>query len=291
VSLAFVGFGALATSAACLVTVDPSLVTRDAGSVDGGDDDRDGSGAVDGGSVTDVDGGAGRSCPAGRGAAMILYDGFCIDERETTFADYRAFVADDAGASSAGSSVPAECAFKTSFLPLDWPRAVAEDPLPASEVDWCDAWAYCAWAGKRLCGGDHGAALPFASLTDPTDEWFRACTNGRTTKFPYGTSFDVRICNVAGYAGGTNQVEAPGAATACHGLAAPLDRVTDLVGNVAEWTRSCEHLDGVDAAAEACHLRGAHFYAASQDGCNDDDSLPRAEEETKAGIRCCADPR
>ena len=182
--------------AGCLVTIDESLLYVDAGGVrlpDGALVDPE-TGAIllpDGGRVDPPrDGGdadappSTRRCPqmAGTGP-MVLIDDFCIDERETTVAEYRTFLL------GAVPSVPSECGWKTRYEPPYWPFAAAEDGLPVYYVDWCAAWAYCAWAGKRLCGGPGGAKLDVTKVNAANDEWYRACSNGGATQWSYGASY------------------------------------------------------------------------------------------------------
>ena len=83
----------------------------------------------------------------------------------------------------------------------------------------------------------------------------------------------------------------PGSATTCRGTTAPFDTITDLVGNIGEWQRSCEVDAGADAGALRCRVRGGNWYDDTKQGCPEIDSLPRNARESKAGIRCCADPR
>lgn len=260
----------------------------------GGSGDEDGGNGPDSRATAREDASPGDAtaagCPSGKGAPMVRVGDFCIDARETTFADYRAFMS--LGADSAMGTRPPECAFKTSFEPFSWPRPPEQDPLPANSVDWCDAWAYCAWTGKRLCGGAGGAALDFARPKASMDEWFRACTNEFTSQFSYGGSFDVSRCNVSGHLGSSVLKEGPpGSFAGCRGTAPPFDAITDMVGNIAEWQRSCDAQDpSADAGDQRCRVRGGNWYDNDEQGCDDDDTLPRRAHESKAGIRCCADP-
>jgi formylglycine-generating enzyme required for sulfatase activity len=250
----------------------------------------DGGAGADGASDATTPGeGGSLTCPSGRGAPMVRVADFCIDQRETTFGDYRVFML--AGAAVAATTVPAECAYKKEFAPAFWPRPSSDDPLPAQDVDWCDAWAYCAWAGKRLCGGTDGAKLSFATPTDPRDEWYRACTNELTTQFSYGPQYDVTRCNVSGHFDSGLAPGAPGSFPACRGTSAPYDAITDLVGNVGEWQRSCNDDAGTSAESTLCRVRGGNWYDNAKQGCVDNDALSRNARMSKTGIRCCADPR
>jgi formylglycine-generating enzyme len=71
---------------------------------------------------------------------------YCIDSTEVTVEQYQKFVATQP--SLAGQ--PASCAFNTSVGEAGDPDTkTARKPML---VNWCNAWLYCAWAGKRLCG-------------------------------------------------------------------------------------------------------------------------------------------
>jgi formylglycine-generating enzyme len=278
-----------AVASACSSFDDDSVGESDGGGVSAeggnGGDGGDGSVGADGGGIGEA---GSPSCPVGKGAPMVRIADFCIDERETTFGDYNTFLI---GAPSiAASGMPAECAFKTGFEPANGMRPPSQFSIPAHDVDWCDAWAYCAWAGKRLCGGHDGASLPYATLNGAEDEWYRACSNGRTTQFPYGATYDVTRCNVGGHLDSGTAPGASGSFPGCRGTSAPFDAITDLVGNIGEWQRSCNDAADAGGAATPCRVRGGGWYNVQQDGCLDSDALTRSSRMSKAGIRCCADP-
>ena len=69
-----------------------------------------------------------------------------------------------------------------------------EAKKPIRCVDWCDARAYCAWAGKRLCFGVNNSGVLLPRGKPP--EWDRACSVGSTREYPYGTAYDHAACNV-----------------------------------------------------------------------------------------------
>ena len=55
-------------------------------------------------------------------------------------------------------------------------------------VRWCHAYAYCKWAGKRLCGKHGGGTYPWAdSEASYNSQWSYACRGGIPgTQYPYG---------------------------------------------------------------------------------------------------------
>ena len=72
---------------------------------------------------------------------------YCIDATEVTVAAYGAFLATNPST----MTLPASCSMKTSFVP-GAPLDLNRGNYPVSQVDWCDAWGYCAAVGKHLCG-------------------------------------------------------------------------------------------------------------------------------------------
>lgn len=122
----------------------------------------------------------------------------CIDQREVTQGEYHAFI---------------EAVGKEGFQKMGCPKDSIQyempepsdqhddlwiyyscspfgyDPdqkaqLPMGCVFTCQAAAYCAWAGKELCGGfDDGERMAAEDAADPQKSiWASACTNGGTTE-------------------------------------------------------------------------------------------------------------
>lgn len=218
-------------------------------------------------------GGVCSACPAG----TVDLGTHCIDATEVTVAQYLAFLAVSPGGQ------PAECAWNQSYVPAG--GAPPSSQLPIANVDWCDARAYCAWAGKRLCGKIGGGALPYASYTDPaSSQWQAACSGGGVNAFPYGNAFSASACNGQGSGLGTS---APvGSVAGCKGTMAPYDAVRDLSGNVWEWEDACTAASG---ASDTCRVRGGSFNNPQAFlGCAADYALPRQAAFSSVGFRCCS---
>ncbi|MFO0734275.1 MAG: SUMF1/EgtB/PvdO family nonheme iron enzyme [Labilithrix sp.] len=219
-----------------------------------------------------------RGCPKGRGASMVRVDdgpaSFCIDATEATGADYLAFL--DSGPSP--TSQAPRCAWNTSFVLPSPPDANA-----AVQVNHCDAVAYCAWAGKRLCGKRGGGHLEtLGEWKDPAvSEWTAACSRNGSRSFAYGNAFDAGACNTAADGGVTGPKSFPG----CEG---GYPGIFDLSGNAVEWEDNC--IPGAsDAAApnEHCEVRGAGVGFARLRSCTDGAGVGAGESY---GVRCCATP-
>jgi sulfatase modifying factor 1 len=131
---------------------------------------------------------------------------------------------------------------------------VSRGKYPGSCVDWCDAFEYCRWANKRLCGAVAGGSVLFNQANTNASQWYAACSHhddglhGRA----YGNTFEPMRCNGAGYDAG-----APipvGTATMCIGGYPGLH---DMMGNVYEWEDAC--VVKVDGGALQCRIRGGAF--------------------------------
>jgi sulfatase modifying factor 1 len=219
-------------------------------------------------------------CPTGRGPVMVAVGSFCIDGTEVTSAQYNDFLL--TGPPATGQ--PSVCSWNTSYLPGNgWTFSPAEGTLPIANVNWCDAYAFCKWAGKRLCGKVGGGAADFSSFASPDNEHYVACSNNSTRVYPYGNTFSSTACN--GVERDAGHVVAVGSLSGCQG---GVPGLFDMSGNVEEWQDSC---DGNSGPNDAClDGSGAFDFGNPPDGtrCDFADSDARNGQLPDVGIRCCA---
>jgi formylglycine-generating enzyme required for sulfatase activity len=273
-----------------LAEVDRPLASGDAASDAPGPSPADGGDANAVDAAADAADGASGPCPGGRGPAMVqvkdVYGTFCIDATEVTNTQFNAFLAD-----SARPTPPATCAYRTTYGGATRPA----DALPVTDVDWCEAWMFCAWSGKRLCGSRNGTRInDFPVANDKqVSEWFAACSGSGNTKYPYGDVAAAQRCNGCDR---TNScatdagIAAPVAvgSLACEG---GYPGIFDLAGNVGEWEDSCDPNPGAEQQA-TCPRRGGDRTLASADLTCAMNSYPlfsaRGDRSSVTGIRCCA---
>ena len=232
---------------------------------------------------------------------MVVVGSFCIDSTEVTNGQYAAFLTavasdgGDAGPGDAGANAsPAWCSWNGTFVPAaNWPPSPGYQSYPVGQVNWCDAYAYCNWAGKRLCGAVGGGPVAFNTTRASvgTDQWYGACSADGGRLYPYGNTFEPKACNGAeqGTNGFTVQVAS---LPQCVG---GLQGIYDMSGNVSEWEDSCS--DSLGAGSE-CSVRGGSYnYGDESDDaglgpqlrCADLNQLPRSMTYGDVGFRCCAD--
>lgn len=261
-----------------------------------------GAGGVAGTGGSGIDGGAGSAgCPTGKGPVMVNVGAFCVDTTEVTQAHYAAFLA--AKGSDTTGQPAKECSWNTSYQPALFATGTAEanntgcnafapyDPAkrpeyPVSCMDWCDARAYCEWAGKRLCGGMGGGPVnPILSPADPTAaEWPFVATNGGVDTSPYGP-YDVNSKCVTGQV----PIEPVKSRPACHGKPAPYDAVFDLSGNVAELADDCDPGWGAGGPTAECAAHGGDSGSSvSQARWISYEKVKRNAVWSRVGFRCCA---
>lgn len=265
-----------------------------------------GGAGADGGAAGASTGGA-SSCPSGKGSPMVRLHppdspSYCIDVHEASQADYAAFLS-TGDVHPKGGELTSCAATTTHAIQEKTTDDFGSNPcpkgsfnpaktgtLPVACVSWCDANAYCQWAGKRLCGMrgaqgvQHFPDAIDANKGDFAQETAWACSGGGKQAFPYGSSKLDGACVESGT--GPLAVDRQ---TPCHGAAVDGQFVVDLVGNVAEWTSTCvDYPTGPD-----CYLTGGSWtddiQSLKQAKCDGTTVTIAAGPLEFAGIRCCAD--
>jgi sulfatase modifying factor 1 len=246
-------------------------------------DGTDGGGAADASADVGADA-PGVACGGTAGPAMVRVGAFCIDSTEVTNHQYSDFLA---AKGQDFSTMPASCAFKSTLAPSSsWPANPTKVNDPVVYVDWCDAYAYCAYAGKRLCGAIGGGPSTLASLADPrVDAWYAACSGATSSLYPYGPKYVVGKCN--DYEGKANGTRPVGSYTGCQGGYAG---VFDMSGNAFEWEDSCAASVG---PSDSCIIRGGSwwFSGAQYGACSayfNDYVVKRSDTYNDTGFRCCS---
>ncbi len=225
---------------------------------------------------------------------------YCIDITEITNDQYTTFW----GSPHSSQGLPGVCASKMSFTPkVGWPPGPTEGSLPVAGVDWCDAYAYCAYFGKHLCGKVSGGANTNTDFADATkSEWYNACTAQGANDYPYGSAYSstkcrgvdqslattpAGMCGVAPNANGTCAgpvAVSSGQNTTCLG---GVPGVLGMSGNVAEWENSCD--DAVNPTV--CRVRGGSHCETGQGNvalrCDESATQPVGYQGCDVGFRCC----
>lgn len=250
-------------------------------------------------------GGGEPTCPdTGHGPNMLMIgapdpkDNYCIDSTEVTLSHYKEFL--DAAVDP--STQINECkAWNNNFNPaalgngcdlFNFSQLLLSDPQrPMVCVDFCDAHAYCKWAGKRLCGKINGVGLPPGD-TGKADQsqWYRACSEAGLRAFPYGNTFEPLNCignefdGVFGYNGMSDYAHAAGSTASCEGGSTGL---FDMSGNVWEWEDACS---GTNGMGDNCQRRGGSYTGFETDLlCTASQAILRESAYRSTGFRCCAD--
>jgi formylglycine-generating enzyme required for sulfatase activity len=259
------------------ILLDASLDQRDGGEVpiDGPLEASSDAGDAASTAVTRDDAG----CPLGRGPSMVALRAvsggvdFCIDRTEVTLGQWTSF----ASAAVAPSTQSADCTFNTSFATGNG----ATDGHPVVSVNWCDAKAFCAWAGKRLCGAlAGGPSSPGSSILPTSGQWAYACTNRGATALPYG-SFQPDVCNVD-HDGGTPKLA--GSLPLC----ANQNGALDLIGNVWEWVDDRTPEDA-GAGGDLGYFLGGEYSSPGAYDCATPGAYRVDFRDARVGFRCCAD--
>lgn len=214
-----------------------------------------------------------------RGPALVSVGGaFFIDATEVTVAQYRQFLTAKNGDMSGQI---AACSWNQSYFEE---VAFGPDDEPVVMVDWCDANAFCGWAGKRLCGRIGGGPITTAELEDQTlNQWYLACGG------PNGNMYSTDIRTGCNTSAGFQSVAPVATYPDCEGY---YPGIFDMRGNVWEWIDDCESSAGPD---DICAPMGGStidnetiscFYYG--DTLSGEEPWRRSDKILYAGIRCCA---
>ncbi|WP_437567996.1 formylglycine-generating enzyme family protein [Sorangium sp. So ce542] len=187
------------------------------------------------------------ACPASMVIAPVAGGGsYCIDQYEVTKQEYDVFL--QANPVLAGQ--PAACAGNVYRPSSGWPYT--DGRVPVNYVDWCDAYAYCTYTGKHLCGrigGGENATAEFDVAT--RSEWYNACSGQGVNDYPYGDTYESNRCVGAESTTGISRKPGPPApippTPTCNG---GMTGLYNMSGNVAEWENSC------NATTGRCLVRG-----------------------------------
>jgi sulfatase modifying factor 1 len=255
-----------------------------------------GSGGATGGSGgSNVGGSGGSSCPNPCGSLEECWNGqycvakkvqvtggYAIDATEVTRDQYAAWLATNPST----SGQPSYCSWNDDFTPgCEWPPGVKGNH-PVVCVDWCDAYAYCAAVGKRLCGKIGGGANAYKDYDDATkSQWYNVCSSGGQKDYPYGYGYSESACN--GYSAGNNGTVPVGSMSGCESSVSGYTGVYDLSGNAWEWEDSC---NGYVDDMNLCLLRGGSFNNAGLDNslrCDGGLDSYRRNQFGSFGFRCC----
>jgi formylglycine-generating enzyme required for sulfatase activity len=230
------------------------------------------------------------SSPAydGGSATVPSVGAFCIDSTEVTNAQYQEFL--DAGVPPA-SVLPTACADagQSDFRPRDGmgnlvPFVPGQENFPVVQVNWCAAYAYCVWAGKRMCGQIGGGPLAEGNTeTNPAlGQWYDACSKGGSLAYPYGNTFNTMICGGGGGAVGSTI----GPIEVRPGCVGGYPGIYDMSGSVWEWNDVCAS----SKPGDFCHVYGGAFDSMPAElACNSERNWTRTSTAANIGIRCCED--
>jgi sulfatase modifying factor 1 len=210
-------------------------------------------------------------CVVTRGPTLVPTGTFFIDATEVTVAEYAQFLQEKENDTSGQPSI---CSWNTSYWDRTNPMS-QPNTLPITRVDWCDALAYCTWAGKHLCGHVGGGPLDISqAFNGNVDQWFLACGGPNAASHPNSAA----VCNNA--ASGSGALVPVGSTHGCQGFDAG---VVDLEGNAAEWIDSCNAQRG---ATDNCYLMGGS-YVDQPTSCMVTYGYPRNTLDPRFGFRCC----
>jgi sulfatase modifying factor 1 len=220
--------------------------------------------------------------------SVAIDAGYSIDATEVTRGQYAAWLATKPALPAASDP---NCGWNTSYEldPTCWDASPENgvtdgDEHPVVCVNWCDAFAYCAGVGKRLCGKIGGGTNAQADLANANaSEWYRACSSDGADAYPYGQTYSSAACDTYDHPTSTSPHTSlvVGSLSTCQSSVAGYQGVFDMAGNAYEWDDSCSG----PGAAEYCQTRGGSIVG--QSNCAYNIESARSTTFDDMGFRCC----
>lgn len=211
-------------------------------------------------------GDSGARCVA---AQVALPTGLAIDATEVTRGQYAAWLLSEPETTGQAEV----CAWNESFAPdakciiapsVCQGETCASHPQPC--VDFCDAAAYCAALGRRLC-------------TAP--EWTSSCSAEGAYPLGHEDGLGPGACNDY-TAFGTTTVPVASKPDCQPPAGSGFAGVYDMIGNVEEWVDAC-------FAEDTCRPYGLSFgIGAAAPACEQSTYADRAMFRDNLGFRCCS---
>lgn len=160
----------------------------------------------------------------------VYVDAFEMDRYEVTNAQYWEFLDYMKKTNDHSKCFKGEPSGKN-HIPRFWDNEYYNVPdYPVARIDWYDAYAYAAWAGKRL----------------PSEaEWEKAARGLDGRKFPWGNEWDPARCNLGGDPKPVGNIESGKSIYGCY----------DMAGSVHEWCADW-YLDTYYAEAPSMNPKG-----------------------------------
>jgi formylglycine-generating enzyme len=233
---------------------------------------------------------SGTSCPGNGGPTMVrLPEGYCIDSTEVTRQQYEKWLATKPSTTGQVSV----CTWNQYYEPWKSCMSLSTvcqtncDNYPQVCINWCDAYAFCAAVGKRLCGAIGAGSVGYNDESDAgLSQWYNACSAGGQYAYPYGNTYEANRCNH--YTSSLSSAAPCGFLENCVSMAPGYEGIYDMSGNVWEWEDSC---DGTEAS-DSCHVRGGGItlvYETRMDlRCDWPSFQYRNQANGSIGFRCCA---
>lgn len=240
-----------------------------------------------------------------KGSAMVRIpmpggQDFCIDQRAATQAEFAEFV--EAVRPTQKMPTPPE-GHVMAKLCAEWidpvtpaskydefpscgkyydPVSFADKPMRC--MDWCAAYAFCAWSGKRLCG-NHGAPIAEDLTTDGSELGF-VCSNGGKDAYQFDPSARPDC------AADSHSLDQRFPPADCVGHGTPFDQVSSVTGWLPIYTDEClmyaaEVPPTGPVYSPACRKFGG-IGPTGVRACTHASAMPR-RYPADYGVRCCSD--